>query len=201
MPGMIVCAVALILAAEVEPGWEVAREDKKTIVERRPRSDGFMELRATTTTDVLPQAIAEAFWSRRVRSVSAVKQYLVLKKTETEKLVYQQLKLPVVKDRDYTVRLTRYADVGNGLYQFESVCDSDAGPPPNGDHVRVTRCRSHLTIERLDDGSTRVSYTTWADTAGRLPKWIVNLLAPKAAAEFMEKLIDEARLPVATNAP
>lgn len=194
----MVLAAALLLFSD--GGWEVARTHGTTLVERRPRADGFMELRASTVTDVTPDLVAETFWSRRVRGVSAVKHYLVIKQTDDEKVLYQQLKLPVVKDRDYTVRIKRYADPANGLFQFESACESDAGPPPNAEHVRVSRCHSHLTVERLADGQTRVSYTTWADTAGRIPKWIVNLLAPKAAHEFLDKLLEEARTPVATTA-
>src|SRR5689334_7711666 len=113
---MITAAAVALFFAAAEGGWEVARDDGKTLVERRPRPDGFFELRASTVTDVSPRTIADTFWSRRVRGVSALKMYTVLGQSENEKVVYQQLKLPVVKDRDYTLRMKRYVDLEHQLY-------------------------------------------------------------------------------------
>lgn len=192
-------AVAAVLCLLVAADWEVARDDGRNLIERRARPDGFMEIRASTVTDVPTKHVAETFWARRGRSVSAVKKYVVISKTEDTKVIYQQLKLPVVKDRDYTVSVRRYVDDAHGLYQFNSVCASELGPPPNDEHVRVTNCRTEISMERGEDGRTHITYVTFADTAGRLPKWIVNLLAPKAAAEFMDHLVDEAREAMALN--
>lgn len=182
-----------LMAVTADGGWELARDDGRNVIERRRQSDGLMELRASTTTDLAPATVATAFWNRRVASVKAIKKYEIISQTDVEKVLYQQVKMPIVKDRDWTVRITRYADPANELYQFFSRCDSSAGPAENDDHVRVMRCHSEVTIEGIEGGRTRVSYITFADPAGKIPHWIVNMLAPKAAAAFLDKLLEESR--------
>lgn len=184
--------LAFILLGASDDGWQVARRTERTIVERRPRTDGLMETRASSITDVPAEAIANQFWFPRTQ-IAAVKKRIVFKHDDKEMIVYHQMRVPVAKDRDYTVRLTRYADPANGLYQFTSDCASELGPPENTEHVRIKNCHSITTIERQADGTTNVSYVAFADPAGRLPRWIVNMLAPKASADLLEKLIDEAR--------
>ncbi len=174
-------------------GWEVVRADAHHVVERRERGDGFVEIRVSTITDVPAQQVATAFWMRRTPASKAIKKYDLILQDETQKIVYQQLKMPIVKDRDYTVRIERYVDEASGLYQFNSKCRSDLGPPPNDDHVRVVDCTAQYSVERGADGKTHVTYTAFANAAGRLPIWIVNALAPKAAADVLDKMIEEAK--------
>ncbi len=183
--------ILLILLAV--SGWEVVSIDGPKVVERRARGDGFLEIRVSTVTEVPALQVANAFWLRRTPASKAIKKYDLILQDETQKIIYQQLKMPIVKDRDYTVRVERYVDEASGLYQFNSKCRSDLGPPPNDDHVRVVDCAAQYSVERATDGKTHVTYTAFANAGGRLPIWIVNALAPKAAADVLDKMIEEAK--------
>ena len=189
--------IALLLCAG---DWVVILDDGHSIVERRLRADGLMEIRGTTTTDVPAAALAEAFWSPKRKPVEQVKKRVELKKDDKEKIVYQQLRLPVVQDRDYVVRIERLADPPNDLFQFTSICESSLGPPPNKEHVRVTDCLSTTTMEGQGAGKTTLSYQGYANPAGSLPKWIINMLAPRAASEVLRRLIAEGRDVAAASA-
>jgi hypothetical protein len=177
----------------VADGWVVIQNDGRHLIEQRLRPDGLMEMRGSTHTDVTAAAIAHAFWYPKGKLLPQVKQRLVLKHEDKEKVIYIQLRVPVVKDRDYTLHIDRFADPQNGLYQFSNHCVTDVGPPENAEHVRVKDCKSVTTIETQADGRTLVSYEGYANPGGALPKWIVNMLAPRAAAEILDRLIAEGR--------
>jgi hypothetical protein len=164
-----------------------------TTVEQRPSNGGFFEVRATAETDLAPEHLADAFWNVRGKTIDAVKKRVVLKHDDKEHLVYQQLAMPIVKDRDYTIRIERYADPANELYQFTSRCDSAAGPDENAAHVRVRDCRGLLTIERLPTGRTLITYVAFANPAGSVPPFIVNMFAPNATKDVVDGLLAEAR--------
>lgn len=184
--------LALILLIGSDGGWELVQSGKAT-VEKRAHGDGFYEVRVSMPTDVAGAAIADAYWNERTNTLQTQKKYVVLSRTADEKVAYLQLHLPIVKDRDYSIRISRYADTARGLFQFSGNCITDTGPPPNDDHVRVTRCTAQLTIEPAEDGRTMVTYVAFADPGGRLPKWIVNAVAAKAVIEVVEKLIELGR--------
>jgi hypothetical protein len=186
----VMLPLLLILSAS---DWVIVLDDGNSRVERRLRQDGLMEIRGTTTTDVPAEALAEAFWSPKRKPAEQVKLRVELRKDDKEKVVYQQLRLPIVKDRDYVLRIERHADPENHLFQFKTRCESSLGPPPNDEHVRVTDCFSVTTMEGQPSGTTLLSYEGHADPAGSLPKWIVNMLAPRTAADVLKRLITEAR--------
>lgn len=181
----------MLLAWLALSAWEIVLDNGTTRVEKRLLPSGLLEMKATTSTDLAPQIVADAFWFRQ--AVKGVRKYVLIKRTDREKIIYVQLKLPVIKDRDYTVRMSRYEDAKNGLFQFDTACDSTAGPEVNPDFIRVTFCIGHLTVERDEDGRTLVTNVSAADPAGAVPSWMVNLLAPKAAGNFIEELVAESK--------
>ncbi len=186
--------LTFFMLLSADDGWQVARKTARTLVERRPHLGGLMETRATSETDVPAEKIAEVFWHPPPKQrLEAVKKRVLIMQDDTQKVVYFQLRLPVVKDRDYTVRVKRFVEAEQGRFRFESRCESTAGPAETPDHVRVYDCHAMTVIERRPNGRTFVSYVAFANPAGRLPHWIVNMLAPKTAADVLERLIDDAR--------
>jgi hypothetical protein len=173
--------------------WELVQAGPPATVEKRAHGDGFYEVRVSTQTEVAGEWIADAYWNERTSSLKTQKKYEVLSRTASEKVAYTQLHLPVVKDRDYSIRITRYVDPAAGLFQFTGRCISDMGPPPNEAHIRVNHCSAQLTIEPGADGRTIITYVAFANPEGALPKWIVNAVAAKAVIEVVEKLIEQGR--------
>ncbi|MCC6808390.1 MAG: hypothetical protein IT381_13280 [Deltaproteobacteria bacterium] len=187
--------VSILLLATAAAGgqWELVHPGPDAIVEKRANGDGFYEIRVTKVSDVSAAAIADAYWNERETTLKTQKKYVVLSRTADEKVAYLQLHLPIVKDRDYTIRIARYFDAVSGLFQFSGRCVSDTGPPPNDDHVRVTACTAQLTLEPAGDGRTVVTYVAFANPEGRIPKWVVNAVAAKAVIEVVDKLIELGR--------
>ena len=144
---------ALLLITS-DGSWELVRAGPPATVEKRAHGDGIHEVRVSMYTDVPGEWIADAYWNERTSSLKTQKKYVVLSKTANEKVAYLQLHLPLVKDRDYSIRIARYVDPSAGLFQFNGRCISDMGPPPNDDYIRVNQCAAQLTIEPAGDGDS-----------------------------------------------
>jgi len=60
--------------------------------------------------------------------------------------------MPVVADRDYTVRVRRRDDAEAHTYVMEALAAPDLGPPPQKGVVRVTRIVASWRVEPSGTG-------------------------------------------------
>jgi hypothetical protein len=93
----------------------------------------------------------------------------VLSRNGSEMLVYQHLKLPVVKDRDFTLHVT---------WAGQSVSfriDPSRGPAPSAKAVRMSLLVGRWDLEPIRGGTaTRAVYRVRIDFAGSVPRWMVR---------------------------
>ena len=105
-------------------------------------------------------------------------------------LVYQHLTLPVIADRDFTLRVTSGHDGATLWTRFETA--NAEGPAPRPGIVRVTLHEGGWTLEpiRTSDGApaTRARYQFRLDLAGSLPRWMARKNAGKTVPELYEAL-------------
>lgn len=96
----------------------------------------------------------------------------VLSKQPGEMHVYQHLKLPVIKDRDYTLRVVWTEGVARGL-SFS--VDNAPGPAGNKQAVRMTMLEGRWELTPINGGqATRAVYHVKLDFAGSVPRWMVR---------------------------
>jgi hypothetical protein len=89
-----------------------------------------------------------------------------------EMLVYQHLKLPVIEDRDFTLRVTWPEGAPRGL-RFR--IDGTQGPAPTEKAVRMTLLNGRWDLEPIRGGdATRAVYHVQIDFAGSVPRWMVR---------------------------
>jgi hypothetical protein len=125
-------------------------------------------------------------WNHReyVAFVPYLKRLEILAEGDDWKLVYEQVAMPLVKDRDYTVRLTRAATTATGRCEVVFHSSPD-GPPVRDDHVRARSIEGSWIIEPEPGGGSRAVYTVRNDPGGTIPAWIVNRLQVQVAARFV----------------
>ncbi len=96
----------------------------------------------------------------------------VLAARANEKVVYQHLKLPVISDRDYTLRVT-WTDGEARIVRFE--IDNARGPTEKRGLVRMTTLTGRWDLEPIRGGrATRATYHVHIDFAGSVPRWMVS---------------------------
>ena len=100
----------------------------------------------------------------------------VLKRTADCTIAYQRLELPMVSDRDYTLRTEHSKTPGpNGAtYRIQWEPANDLGPSAKPGVQRVKVCEGGWLIEPDGEGATRATYFIYTDSGGAIPAMIAN---------------------------
>ena len=119
---------------------------------------------------------------------------VVLERRAGEQLVYQHLKMPMLKDRDFTLRVVWTEGRANGLmFSIEPT----RGPRPSAKAVRMARLDGQWLLEPIRGGrGTRAYYHLELDLSGSVPRWMVSGGAAKDLPNLfvgIRKLLDERR--------
>jgi Polyketide cyclase / dehydrase and lipid transport len=117
----------------------------------------------------------------------------VLETHPGEEIVYQHLKLPVISDRDYVLRVTWEEGQSKGL-RFSIA--NERGPAAKRGMVRMTTLTGRWDLEPIRGGrATRATYRVHIDFAGAVPRWMVS----GGAAKELPGLYDGIRYEVTTR--
>ena len=193
-------ASLLVLASVIgasDGHWERFGERDGIMIERRSAGDSSLlsELRLTAHSPVAPSAFMATLWrhDEYPRFLPYLKRLDVLRDEGDAKLIYEQIRVPVLKDRDMTVRVTRTVSPDAATYEVVSTAVPDEGPPESPDHVRVRTSLARWWLAPAPDGGTTVAYTIRIDPGGRLPTWILDAIQRDAAVKILHAMLDRAR--------
>ena len=100
----------------------------------------------------------------------------VLKREKDTVLAYQRLELPLVSDRDYTLRSKNQTWLGpdGPIYRIRWEPANDLGPAEKAGVLRVNVCEGGWLLEPDGSGSTRATYSIYTDSGGTLPPFVAN---------------------------
>jgi ribosome-associated toxin RatA of RatAB toxin-antitoxin module len=194
--GLIAALLVVILsalAASAATEWQVLSNKDGLLIERRA-SDGsaFYEVRATTQTSLSPAAIFDTVWRQQdhPQFVPYLKRLDLLAEAGDERVAYEQIEIPLARDRDYTVRLQRRVDAEAQRYEIVFVTANEAGPPPDRNHIRIPSIRGRWLIEPGPEGrGAAVRYEVLSDPGGALPTWVVNQVQGEAVARLVRSML------------
>jgi ribosome-associated toxin RatA of RatAB toxin-antitoxin module len=191
--GVVIAAALSPSSAAAPTEWQMLSNRNGMLIERRHHDDSRLyEVRATTYSPLPPAAIFETIWNQREHPqfVPYLKRLDLLSDTGDERVAYEQLAVPFARDRDYTVRIHKNVDREAQRYEVVFTNASDAGPPPDRNHVRVTHIHGGWLIEPGGDGKgTKVSYQVLSAPGGAIPSWIVNRAQTDAAAKLVRAML------------
>ena len=177
-----------------DQGWRSAGTHDGVTIATRDVDGPVHEIRATVHAPTPPAAILATLWRHEEypQFVPYLKRLDVLRDEGNTKLLYEQFSVPVLKDRDRVVRVSRTVDKATGTCDLTSVAVSDEGPPPVRDHVRVTRSTAIWHLVPAAAGGTDVTYTVRTDGGGVVPGWIVNSAQKDAVPKLVRAMLDRA---------
>jgi hypothetical protein len=100
----------------------------------------------------------------------------VLKRDKDTSINYQRLRIPLVSDRDYTLRSenARWIGPDGPIYRVRFAPANNVGPAPTPGVLRVNVCEGGWLLEPQGNGSTRATYTIYTDSGGTLPAVLAN---------------------------
>lgn len=162
-------------------GWKPYTTKEGITVERRPvPGSGFYEHRAVVELPIAPAAAAEDVWrALRGGDMATLKHREVLAESPAELLIYDQIRTPVVSDRDYVIKVTRTYDAARQRTEFRCATVSGVGPPVAAGHVRIPIIRAGWQVEPGRGPGTRLTYYAYSEPGGL----ITALLARSAQAD------------------
>jgi ribosome-associated toxin RatA of RatAB toxin-antitoxin module len=190
---------ALTLAAVAladDGGWQRIGDYDGIVIDRRAgEGSSIHEVRAAAHSPLPPAAIMATLWKHDeyVQFVPYLRRLDVLREEGDTKLIYEQVHVPPMKDRDTTLRVTRTFSPADGVYRLSSTAVPEEGPPESAAYVRVRTSASRWELAPAADGGTTVTYTIRTDAGGLVPAWIVNLAQRSATAKLVRAMLDRAR--------
>jgi len=191
--GLLVVGLWLPVGIVHATEWQMLSDREGMLVERRAHAgSGFYEVRATTHSPLPPAAIFDTIWRQREHPqfVPYLKRLDLLSDTGDERVSYEQVAVPLARDRDYTVRLRKRVDQDAQRFEVVFGIANDAGPPPDGSHIRVAQIRGRWLIEPGRDGrGARISYEVLSEPGGTIPSWVVNRVQGEAAASLVRAML------------
>ena len=192
---LVMCLGLAPIATRADEGWQRVTVRDGVTVDRRPvPGSKIYETRATASTKVAPAQLFRVLWDRRAYKefVPYVKHEDILAETATELLVYDQVRVPLVADRDYVVRIRGVVDPSTQVHLIEFFSDDSAGPPQAKDHIRVRNIRGGWELRPSASGGTDITYWMHSDPGGSIPAWIVNLVQKREVPKYIRLMLDRA---------
>jgi hypothetical protein len=194
---LVASLVALLAARSAfgEEGWQRVTVKDGVTVDRRPvPGSKIYETRAMTSSPLTPAQIFAVIWDRRAypEFVPYIKRQDILEERGDEVLLYDQVRVPLVADRDYVVRTRREIDAASQVHRILFHSADPEGPPPQKGHVRVRNIRGSWDLRPSASGGTDVTYMLHSDPGGHIPSWIVNLVQKKEVPRFLRLMLDRA---------
>jgi hypothetical protein len=172
--------VVLLLAVgigdvDARDGWATwATKDGVTLERRRPEGSRFYEHRAFVELPaVAPERAAGEIWrALRGGDMDSLKHRDLLAEGADELVIYDQIRTPVVSDRDYTI-IVRRRRAGARVW-FECQTANDRGPPPQKGYVRIPLIAAGWFVEPSPRGGTRLGYFAYSEPGGSVPALLVR---------------------------
>jgi len=198
-------------AASRDPDWELSRQDSEPgktfeLYQREVAGSGYDRYRLEAVVDAPMERVIHAVTIRREDD-----QYLgegferrILRREGQEAITYIKMTMPLIKDRDITMRSTRRYDESRGVFRDEWWTANEEAPPLPRGVVRMAKSEGFWEVSPVGDGRTRVVYESHADPGGRVPSWIANsILGDQVVGqiETLRQIIDEHRTDVAAPPP
>jgi len=198
--GVSVFAAALSASAQDSLPWKVASQrDDLTIYERPRKGSELHEFKAVGPIAAAPEVVR-----RVLDDVPAYPTFMpyvaearVISQDSKSRVSYQRIALPLVSDRDYTVRVkleTRRTPEGLGYFNRWQTAN-DLGPAPRKGVTRVAVTEGYWQLEPTEGGrATRATYAIFSDSGGSLPTGLLNSGSRTAIPKLFDGVRKQARL-------
>lgn len=206
-----VLSVASRAIEKNEPGGEWVEDSsaKGVTIYSRPREGtALREFKGVGTIDAPASAVFAVLDDSEAypKFMPYTSEVRVLKREKDTVLAYQRLELPLVSDRDYTLRSKNETWVGRDgpIYRIRWEPANDLGPAEKAGVLRVNVCEGGWLLEPVGNGSTRATYSIYTDSGGVLPPFVANngsRIAIRKVFEAIRKQVKDPKYSAAGATP
>jgi hypothetical protein len=186
--------LAPLLAQAEEPWKTFSVKEGITLARREVSGSDYYEYRAQVDTPASPKAVLEGIWTGLTEDLPKhIKKRLFIKRGDNEFIFYDQIRTPVVSDRDVVLHMRKYLSPDGGAAEvfFESVVD--VGPPPDPKLVRLPVVHGGWHITRSPSGGSHVVYVCYSEPGGTVPALLVRGTQEDQVLHEVERMLNRAR--------
>ena len=161
--------------ADASAGWKVhATKEGVTLERRAVAGSSYYEYRAVLDVAADPEQVAKLIWQGfRSGDMETLKRREMLRDTENELLIYDQIKTPIVQDRDYVIEVKRIYRPDSRRTEFRCATVTGVGPAPAPGHVRIPIIRAGWMVEPSGSGA-RITYYAYSEPGGYITALIAR---------------------------
>jgi hypothetical protein len=189
-------ATCFAFAAAADAPWHPDGTCDGLGVEKRDvGGSSFNEFRITTTSALDLQSVCDAIYAKGLdgRSNVRFKKREVLRQTDTERWVYEQIAVPWVSDRDYVMHTKlEQAPSSSGRCEVSFATEDDPAHPPIRGFVRIPVIRGRWSVAPGANGRLVVSYQVFSDPGGGIPAFMASGGQRSAAVDFVKNVLARA---------
>lgn len=191
---MLVLTAVIALAVH-ENDWKPdCTEGDVKIETRQVEGSAFPELRLTTVSALGLGALCDAIWGKDASKDGEgdFKKRVVISETATERLTYEQIRVPVVRDRDYVMHVQLVRPAASGQCEVVFQTRDDPAWPPDSGHVRLRAVRGRWLLTPVDGGKVSITYVIFSDPGGSVPALFARGGQRSAAVSFLKTILARA---------
>jgi hypothetical protein len=192
--------------ASAEPGWEEAArteiDGRPLVVHARSRpGSAVKEVRGVGSFDAPPWVVKNV-----IDDVARYEDFMpwterspVLQRGDGFVVSYQRLKMPIVEDRDYVVKIVDESvedAQGRVVWKNRWTQANELGPPPTPGITRIDVVEGWWQLEELDAGArTKATYYVYTSPGGSIPAGLVNMANARGVPELFGAVAQASRDP------
>lgn len=165
-------------------------------VELRPvAGSAFDEVRVSAHSASSLAALCDAIWAKDQtgkKPEGNFKKRVVISETDTERWTYEQIRVPVVCDRDYVIAVKLVHPASSGRCEVAFETRTHPRYPPVAGHVRIPSIRGSWTLTPGGAGGVDVRYAVFSDPGGQVPALLARGGQKDAAVDFFNVILARA---------
>lgn len=181
-------ALILLFLMAISPSEGYQRIGDKHAVTVYKREGHAIDLAAEGDIEAPPAVVLKVLtdYASHPKWVHGLSESRVLDQQPSGLDVYQRLHLPMLEDRDFTLRVDWAAAGDARSIKFHM---SDKGPPPAPGVIRTPVHEGSWELEPLDGGKrTHATYRFRMELGGSLPMWMARGRAGKDVPDLFEAI-------------
>ncbi len=174
-----VLPAALPAAAQSGAWSKKSEEDGIAVYSRQSVRGSLHEVRMVGEIDAPPRACRNVMVDHEAHPETmphTAETRVLAREGDRVTWVYSLLDVPVVSNRDFTLRSVEEELRGSSAgYRIRFTVANDRGPPPRHGVVRIELCTGSWEFVSIDGGRrTRAVYTLLVDPGGFIPAFLAN---------------------------
>ncbi|PZR04596.1 MAG: hypothetical protein DI536_33930 [Archangium gephyra] len=169
---------------------EVDKGNYGTLFKREVKGSPYPEHRVEVVTETSVSALCQAVYDMGTSGeTDGLALHKTLKDEGDVRVVYEQLAIPVVSNRDYAMTVARWPNLEGGKCRIRFRATNDAAPKLPEGYVRMDKLWGEWLFEPTDGGKTKLTYTMFSDPSGAVPPFLVQGSLLKAVKDSVNKAL------------